>query len=97
MESIKNWFQDWSDACEYAKECTPDLSFIAPPEPFSALASIAAVCFLIWWWNERSAKPARSVEQQTATDGLEQSAGYVGELTAAFDRMTASAPEKKAA
>ncbi len=67
MESIKLRFQDWSDACEYAKECVPDLSFAVPEEPFSALASIAAVCFLIWWWNERTAKAARSVQRQIVT------------------------------
>lgn len=59
MESIRQWFQDWSDACEYAKECVPDVSFFLPREffaqhePFTALASIAAACFLIWAWNER--------------------------------------------
>ena len=35
MELIKHWFQDWSDACEYAKECVPDLSFVFREEPFS--------------------------------------------------------------
>jgi len=53
MESIKAWLQDWSEACEYAKECAPDLSFFIPHEPYTAFAGIAAACFLIWWWNEK--------------------------------------------
>ncbi|WP_400767352.1 hypothetical protein [Methylosinus sporium] len=60
MESIKTWFQDWSDACEYAKECAPDLSFL-PGEPFTALFGIAAVCFLVWWWNERSLRAKMAI------------------------------------
>jgi hypothetical protein len=52
MESIKQWFQDWSDACEYTNECIPDVSFLVPPEPFSALGSIGAACFIAWGWNE---------------------------------------------
>lgn len=98
MESIKNWFQDWSDACEYAKECAPDLSFAAPQEPFSALASIAAVCFLIWWWNERTTKQAQSVEHRAPAETEGQAVRY-DELSAALDRAmsTRPAPEKKAA
>lgn len=93
MESIKNWFQDWSDACEYAKECAPDLSFVTPPEPFSALASIAAVCFLLWWWNERAAKKVRNV---AAAPDVSAS---VRELNAALDRAVGVGPalEKRAA
>ncbi len=53
LESLKLWFQDWSDACEYAKECGPDVGVFAPDEPYSALISIAVACFLAWWWNER--------------------------------------------
>jgi hypothetical protein len=52
MESIKQWFQDWFDACEYAKECVPDFSFLVPPEPYSALGVFAALCFFLWWLNE---------------------------------------------
>jgi hypothetical protein len=78
MESIKQWFQDWSDACEYAKECAPDLSFLsftAPQEPYSALASIAAACFLIWWWNERQFKRTRNRQRKAETAGAVRSAG----------------------
>jgi hypothetical protein len=66
MESIKLWFQDWSDACEYANECVPDLSFLVPREPYSALASIALVCFLAWWWNERHIKTLLLAAQSQA-------------------------------
>ena len=53
MESFWQWMQDWQNACVYAGECTPDLSFFLPPEPYSALASIAGACFAVWWWNNR--------------------------------------------
>jgi hypothetical protein len=52
MESIEQYLQDWSDACEYANECAPDLSFLGNGEPFTALASIAAICFAVWAINE---------------------------------------------
>jgi hypothetical protein len=92
MESISNWFQDWSDACVYAKECAPDLSFL-PGEPFTALASIAAVCFFFWWWNEKSLRASALVMAEP-----ERPTAYA-ELTAALDRARSlvSAPEKKAA
>lgn len=93
MESIGNWFQDWSDACIYAKECAPDLSFL-PGEPFIALASIAAVCFFVWLRNEK----ALSASGLVASVVAEPSASYA-DLTAAFDRARSfvSAPAKKAA
>ena len=53
MESLWQWARDWDEACTYARECVPDLSFFVPNEPYSALASIAAVCFIVWWWNDR--------------------------------------------
>jgi hypothetical protein len=52
LESVRQYFQDWSDACEYANECAPDLSFLGNGEPFTALGFIAAVCFLIYSLNE---------------------------------------------
>lgn len=93
MESISNWFQDWSDACTYAKECAPDLSFL-PGEPFTALASIAAVCFFFWWWNEKSLRASALAK----TTEAEAPTAYA-ELTAALDRARSlvSAPQKKAA
>ncbi|MEF3366616.1 hypothetical protein V3H18_08735 [Methylocystis sp. 9N] len=57
MEAIKQWLQDWSDACEYAKECWPDFSTlpsIGLGEPYTALLSVAGLCILIWAWNERA-------------------------------------------
>jgi len=64
MESVKSWFQDWSDACTYARECAPDLSFLALHDPYPALASIAAVCFSIWWWNEKQIGRALDREER---------------------------------
>ncbi len=60
MESIKQWFQDWSDACEYANECAPDLSFLTPHEPYTALLAIAAACALLCWLNERALRARAS-------------------------------------
>jgi hypothetical protein len=96
MESINNWFQDWSDACIYAKECAPDLSFL-PGEPYTALAGIAAVCYLLWWWNE---KPFRA-QAALATTGAETTVATASleSLTAALDRARSLVPAalKKAA
>ncbi|CCJ07980.1 Hypothetical protein BN69_2529 [Methylocystis sp. SC2] len=69
MESVKQWFQDWSDACEYAKECAPDFSFLssfALGEPYTALISIAGVCWLIWAFNERAIKRKAAALQASA-------------------------------
>lgn len=52
LESVRQYLQDWSDACEYANECAPDLSFLGNGEPYTALFFIAAVCFLVWAVNE---------------------------------------------
>ncbi len=52
METLKKWFQDWSDACEYANECAPDLSFLALSEPYTGLLWIAASCYFLWAMNE---------------------------------------------
>lgn len=83
MEAIKNWFQDWSDACEYAKECVPDFSFLILGEPYTALASIAALCFVVWAWNERQ------ISQLRFHEGLTPKAAPVGpdELNMMLDEM----------
>jgi hypothetical protein len=73
MESIKQYLQDWSDACEYAKECAPDLSFLGNGEPFTALLTIAAACFLAFAINERRiARRARTrpIAAASAADEL---------------------------
>jgi hypothetical protein len=90
MESIKTWFQDWSDACEYAKECAPDLSFL-PGEPFTALFGIAAVCFLVWWWNERSLRAQMAVIASAWAAPQQPVEAHEG-LTATLDRARAFFP-----
>ncbi|PPD45036.1 MAG: hypothetical protein CTY15_05855 [Methylocystis sp.] len=52
LESIRQYFQNWSDACEYANECAPDLSFFGNGEPFTALLFVAAACYLAFAVNE---------------------------------------------
>ncbi len=67
MEAIKQWFQDWSDACEYAKECVPDFSFLssfALGEPYTALLSILGACWLLWALNERAIRRSAALRQQ---------------------------------
>lgn len=94
MESVKQWFQDWSDACEYAKECAPDFSFLssfAIGEPYTALISIAGVCWLIWALNERAIKRKAAVLQARAVKAESRS----GSLDAALREMT-RAPGKEA-
>lgn len=71
MDSIKQYFQDWSDACEYAKECAPDLAFLkglSLGEPYTALAGIAALCFLAWAINERLIRSRRDAAVATTDD-----------------------------
>jgi hypothetical protein len=95
MELIKLWFQDWSDACEYAKECAPDLSFAIPEEPYSALASIAAACFLLWWWNERQLKKLRRAA--VAKDEIRPIGSGDVAHALGWARMARSETKKKAA
>jgi hypothetical protein len=98
MESVRQWFQDWSDACEYARECAPDLSLFAPHEPYSALGSIAAVCFLLWWSNEKRINRQRASERHAQAENLLGSAP-ARELQLMLERMKDGNPAsaKKAA
>ena len=52
MEPLWQWVREWGEACTYARECVPDLSFFVPNEPYSALACIAGACFIVWRWND---------------------------------------------
>ena len=52
MEPLWQWVREWGEACTYARECVPDLSFFVPNEPYSALATIAGACFIVWRWND---------------------------------------------
>jgi hypothetical protein len=96
MESIKTWFQDWSDACEYAKECAPDFSFLTLPEPWSAFAAFAAVCFAIWWWNERRLVGTRVAEApiHLREETLSTQVDALGRM---FDKMSANPAQSKRA
>jgi hypothetical protein len=98
MESFGQWFQDWAEACSYAQECVPDLSALAPREPYSALASIAGVCFVIWWWNETKIRQILLREAAVAT-GCDVPAVRTDELNVILDRARTVPPagENKAA
>jgi hypothetical protein len=95
MESVKQWFRDWSDACEYANECVPDLSFLAPREPYTALVGIAAVCFLIWRLNET--RIARRRAGAASKSACTPSAAELGRLLGEMRRTREPAPERRAA
>lgn len=71
LESVKQYLQDWSDACEYANECAPDLSFFGNGEPFTALMFIAAACYLVWAFNE--SRIHRRAEAQSGAAAAAQS------------------------
>jgi hypothetical protein len=71
MEAIKHWLQDWSDACEYARECAPDLAAFPTPqgEPFTAIAAIAAIFFAVWAINEHRLAGRRAPSRQSTETG----------------------------
>ncbi len=68
MEAIKNWLQNWSDACEYARECAPDfVSFPIPHgEPFTAIGTIALIFYGVWAINEHRLAARRTLCRQPA-------------------------------
>ena len=93
MESIRQWFQDWSDACEYAKECVPDFSFLsslAPGEPYTALLSILGACWLLWALNERSIRRSAALQRHGPRD-----AASAGALDAALQQMREPAGKER--
>lgn len=90
MESIGTWFQDWSDACEYAKECAPDLSFASPHEPWSGFVAIAAVCYGVWLLNERRLKRLLAKERLHAE--AQVASRPQGELGLTLGQMKAAHP-----
>ncbi len=98
MDSFREWVQDWSEACTYARECVPDLAFFVPNEPYSALTSIAGVCFVIWWWNGRKIKQILRRELQLGAEHG-ASAARIDGLSTILDkaRTVPPAPENKAA
>jgi hypothetical protein len=87
LESVRQYFQDWSDACEYAKECAPDLTFLGNGEPYTALLFIGAVCYAVYAINE--ARIRRRALPLAAT----------GELKSLVEQITRpdASPEKLAA
>ena len=48
LEKIRNWLQDWSDACEYANECAPDLTFLTPYAPKAWLVAAGILALSFW-------------------------------------------------
>ncbi len=80
LESVRQYFQDWSDACEYANECAPDLSFLGNGEPFTALLFIAAACYLAYAVNE--ARISRRLHVAAPASG-----GAERELMAVVEKM----------
>ena len=98
MEPLWQWVREWGEACTYARECDPDLSFFVPGEPYSALACIAGVCFIVWWRNDNK---IRRINLREAQVGAKPSLPEIStkELTAIVGMARTAAPtsENKAA
>lgn len=68
--TVTQFFMDWNEACVYAKECglggVPGLhwtwSFIE--EPWTAIAVIAGLCYVIWRRNEKAIKNERAARRR---------------------------------
>ncbi len=93
LESVRQYLQNWSDACEYANECAPDLSVFGNGEPFTAILFIAAACYLTWSVNE-----TRIMRRNLAQRSL-GAAPAAGETKPAIEKTTLapSVQEKLAA
>lgn len=52
--SVALYLQDWNDACVYARECWPDMSFIQVGEPWTFLAVLLITCYVVYRVNERN-------------------------------------------
>ena len=97
MEPLWQWVREWGEACTYARECNPDLSYFVPKEPYSALACIAGVCFIAWRWNNTKIRrillreaqvgakvlPEVSTKELTAIVGMARTAPTTSENKAA--------------
>ena len=68
LEAIRNWLQDWLDACEYANECVPDFSFIDAFHPNKWLQIIIILAFIFLVINEWRIKLRQHVCAQAAND-----------------------------
>ncbi len=102
MESFTQWFQEWAEACSYAQECVPVLPPVPFHEPYTALGSIAAVSFLLWWINERRLTGRLANEARLRGEieiPASPRAQAPSELNAMFDQAGAqhAAPSHKAA
>ncbi len=86
MESINTWYQNWAEACTYAQERVPDLSFTVPGEPYAALGSIAGAFSFIWWRNEKRLQSLLLAEGKKTTEE-ESATMHRTDLTAAIDQL----------
>lgn len=87
LESVRQYFQDWSEACEYANECAPDLSFIGNGEPFTALLFIGAACYLVYAINE--ARIRRRVLPHASTEELKTLVEQIARPAEAQEKLAA--------
>lgn len=58
IDSVALYLKEWNEACVYARECWPENSFFHFSEPWSFLAVLALVCYIIWRANEQRVKNA---------------------------------------
>jgi hypothetical protein len=88
LESVRQYLQDWSDACEYANECAPDLSVLGNGEPFTALMFIVAVCALAYGVNEARIR-RRAPFGAGAADGLKRTVEKMRDGAPATEKLAA--------
>jgi hypothetical protein len=92
MESFTQWFQEWAEACSYAQECVPTFPPLALHEPYTALGSIAAVSFLLWWVNERRLTSVLAREANLRGEIATPAAPRAQAASAMFDQQIVQHP-----
>lgn len=73
FNTVTQFFTDWHDACVYAAECgiggMPGNEMLGNSELYTALATIAGVCYFVWLVNERGiARDAAKRAKSAGTD-----------------------------
>lgn len=78
LAKIKIFFQDWSEACEYAKECAPDFSVLIKDEQFLTLFLTLAVVAGFWLANLWSLRDIQKPDARHNDRPLEQAMVSLG-------------------
>jgi hypothetical protein len=88
FNTITEFFTDWHDACVYAAECgiggMPGNELLGGFDLYGALATIAGVCYIVWWVNERGI--ARDAANRAKSARIDQSGDEICEELQPTDR-----------